>query len=146
MAVLAEGVGKQPVTALQLVVDGRPYPGPAGTLRFKDPKPGKVEGVFTVTLDAEVLSLAVVARTAVSEGYGALGQRGMKLVAPPPTKKQQPNLYVLAVGINQYPAAWKLNCAVQDAEGLCAAFAKNSKAVFGKVYPEILPDKKGASD
>ena len=129
----AQPQGTQPITALQLLVDDRPYTdkdGPDSLVAFASPKSGTVKASWQVNLPAGPHDIRVLARTEVSLGTS----RGIKRVdAPAAAAKKVPNLYVLAIGIDAYPGTLKLNGAVNDTKNLTKAFRENSSKLFGNI-------------
>src|SRR5947209_3612336 len=98
---------------MQLLLDGRPYGGEAGGRTFEPAKPGAVEAAWTVTLTPVKHTQAVLARTKLSSGTSAPVE--VIYAAAPP--RDEPDLYVLAVGINEYAAPdLRLTISVNDAE------------------------------
>ncbi|MDB5310565.1 MAG: domain, G-beta repeat [Gemmataceae bacterium] len=132
----AAGTGKHPVLALRLIVDGRPFRGEAGIKRV--PPGAKAEAEWTVPLTPGVHSLAVLAESAVSKGLSR------PLVATRTGTGPPPNLYVLAVGVSDYPGDMKLRYAASDADLLRRAFTEGGKGVFGAVEVKVVTDA-GAS-
>lgn len=134
---VARSVGGQPVTALRLLVDGRPYP--QGLRTLAAPRAGDVEVSWSVALPPGKHVLAVQAETAASKGLSPpveVMNTGAAAAAP--------NLYVVAVGINAYPGDLKLNYAAPDAEAISRAFKEQagSKA-FNTVEVKLLRDREG---
>ncbi len=135
----AASVGEHPVTALHLLVDGRPLPGPEGRKEIKDPKLGNVEATWNVTLAPGKHHLAVRAETPVSKGesdevesiYAPEGNAGPEL----------PRLYVLAVGISAYAGDFKLNYAAKDARSVEQVFRDRSKPLFRDIQTRVITDK-----
>ena len=66
---VAEGSEKNPVVAMRLLVDGRPYRGAAGVKKFD--KQQKAEATWELALGPGVHSLAVQAESPVSKGMSA---------------------------------------------------------------------------
>jgi WD40 repeat protein len=132
----ARSVGRNPVTKVQLVVDGRPYGGSGGARVIAKPQPGEVQLSWKVDLPPGVHLLSVLAESAVSRS-----------VAPPVEVRVAgqtaglPNLYVLAIGINAYPGDLKLNYAAGDADAIVESFQKQRGPVFGKVEAKIVKDR-----
>jgi uncharacterized caspase-like protein len=52
-----------------------------------------------------------------------------------------PNLYVLAIGINDYPGDLKLNYAAGDADAIVRALQPQQGKVFGKVEAKLIKDR-----
>jgi WD40 repeat protein len=136
----------QPVTALRLLVDGRPLPDGQGVLDLKDAKE-KARADWEITLPPGPHELKVLARGRDTAGASA----AVPLDVPLPVAGR-PALHVIAVGIDAYPQkALRLTCAVADATGLARAFAEHCAGpgnLFGeaKVTPPLLDGdaKRGA--
>src|SRR5262249_930489 len=114
----AQGVGKHPITALQLLLDGRTYQGGKGLRTIAQARPGeKVSATWTGEVPLGEHSLRVLARSAVSTGYS--NELEVDYVEP----KARQKLHVLSIGINDYKNRdLKLHCAVKDALGLSSTF------------------------
>jgi hypothetical protein len=129
-----ESVGDQPVTAVQLLLDGRPYEKvvPVG-------KRGVAEKEWTVDLTPGPHRLSVLAKSDVSSATTeAVEVTYQQPQAPPP---DLPALYVLAIGIDAYEGDWRLDCACNDARGLVESFQRYSKPLFRKVETRLVPDE-----
>lgn len=135
----ARGVADHPVTALRLLVDGRPYGGDAGLRTVREPRAGEVRDSWTVELPSGPRRLAVVAASAASE---ATSDEVEVVVAAASTSAKPPTaaLHLLAVGINAYPGRLKLDCAAPDAKAVAGAFAAHSKGLFD-VRTNLLIDR-----
>jgi WD40 repeat protein len=121
----ARGKGKHPVTALQLLIDGRPYQEGKGLRRVAGTPAGAVKEKWTVKLTPGEHSLRVLARSAVSTGFSN------DLAVSYAVAEPLPRLYVLSVGINTYKDRnLKLDCAVLDAAGLAKTFQEKSKGIY----------------
>jgi WD40 repeat protein len=131
----AEGSDKNPIVAMRLLVDGRPFNGTAGVKKFD--KLAKAEATWNVTLAAGSHTLAVLAESPVSKGMSQPAVVTRNGIEAPP------NLYVLAVGVSAYPGNMKLNYAASDAILLTSTLQAKSKAVFGKIDVKLLTDKQG---
>ena len=149
--VVARPVGSQPITAVRLLMDGRPYSGVEGVKTFNPPRAGEVRESWTVALAPGVHTFAVVAETAASKGTSEpvevfLGARGMTRGTDDPRKVedlQKPALYALCVGVSNYAdEKLKLTYAAADAEALAKAIEAGSKGVFRKVEVKVLTDGK----
>src|SRR5262249_23660711 len=112
----AESVGEHPVTALRLLVDGRPYQGQAGLKQVPSPRLGKVEASWAVELSPGKHRLSVQADSAVSQGTSDEVEVVYVAESRPPV--ELPALYVLAIGVSAYPGDLKLNYAAHDAEAV----------------------------
>lgn len=133
----AKSVGKHPVTALRLLVDGRPYRGEQGIHSVANPKLGEVREAWTVELTPGWHSLMVQAQSAVSKSLS----EAVEVKTPDPTQKQLPALYVLAMGVSEYPGRLRLHYAAADAEALAKAFKGKSEDAFSKIEVKVLVDK-----
>ncbi|HLN31699.1 MAG TPA: caspase family protein [Gemmataceae bacterium] len=58
-----------------------------------------------------------------------------------PGKAEQANLYVLAIGINQYPGKEKLEEAVKDAKQIAESFRAHASGIFRHVETKVLTDQ-----
>jgi predicted Zn finger-like uncharacterized protein len=137
----ASPVGAQPIMALQLLIDDRPYTGAKGLISFDKPQAGPVKGSWEVDLPAGPHRIRVLARTTASLGTS----RGMAVLAEadtPNPKKEKPSLYVLAVGIDAYAdKGLTLGGAVNDAVKLEKVFQDYSSPLFGKIEPKLVVNK-----
>ena len=147
---VAKAVGKQPITAVRLLIDGRPYPGTEHAKTFDPPRTNDVRETWTVKLSPGTHTYAVVAETAASKGVSegvevAFGARGM-LRDPEDAKRaeelQKPAMYVLAIGVSAYTdEKLKLNFAAKDAEAIAKAVEAGGKGIYRKVEAKVLTDK-----
>ncbi|AWM40034.1 WD domain, G-beta repeat [Gemmata obscuriglobus] len=125
---------KHPVTAMRLLVDGRPFNGAAGVKRFENPQP-TAEATWEVPLAPGPHTVAVIADSPVSKGMSKVGQVLRDGEVP------KPNLYVLTMGVAAYPGKLKLNYSATDAEMLAKAFQEKSRGTFDKIEVKVLTDK-----
>jgi WD40 repeat protein len=133
----ARSSGKHPVTALRLLLNGRPYLGTKGLRPVERPKLGEVEGAWTVALPPGKHVLAVQAESAVSKGLSA----PVEVVREGDGKQGLPSLYVVAVGVSAYPGKLRLNYAASDAEAIDRVFREKTAGVFAKVETRLVTDK-----
>ena len=147
---LARPVGKQPLTAVRLMIDGRPYPGTEGVKTFDPPKAGEVRETWTVKLPPGTHTFAVAAETAASKAVSepvevTFAARGLDRDPADAGRKeelQKPALYVLAVGVSAYQdEKLKLNVAAKDAEAIAAALTAGGKGLYRTVEVKVLTDK-----
>jgi hypothetical protein len=131
----ARGSGGHPVTALRLLMDGRPYPGPTGLQPVARPKPGEVEATWSVEVPPGWHFVTVQAESAVSKGMSA----PLELVAP--EGGEPPSLYMVAVGISAYPGSMKLRYAASDAVLLKDTFEHKARHAFKKVEVHLVTDR-----
>ena len=94
----AKSTGIHPVTGMRLLVDGRPYQGQAGYRPVPGPKLGSVQSSWNVELAPGLHSITVLAESAVS--LCALRAAPISVGGK---EAEQPALYLLAIGINDYP-------------------------------------------
>ncbi|HEY1187204.1 MAG TPA: caspase family protein [Gemmata sp.] len=125
---------KHPITALRLLVNGRPFNGTAGVKRFETPQQ-TAEATWEVPLVPGTHTVAVIADSPVSKGMSKVGVVTREGEIP------KPNLYVLAMGVSAYPGKLKLNFCATDAEMLAQAFQDKSRGVFNKIEVKVLTDK-----
>jgi hypothetical protein len=139
--VTAKASGKtQPITALRLMVDGRPLPGNEGYIEFK---PGRDEfkDDWVITLPGEKQNvpyrLAVLARGPDTSAFST------PVEVPYINAKKQPTMHVLAIGINEYKEkSLKLEAPVNDAKAIAANFEKCAKGpLFRDVQSKKLLDR-----
>lgn len=131
----AKSAGKQPITAMRLLVDGRPFKGASGVKKFDSP--GETgEASWEVPLTPGPHTFSVIAETPVSRGLTRTAKITRKGEVP------KPNLYVLAIGVAEYEGRNKLPpFAALDAKKVAEAFQARSKGVFAKIETHILMDK-----
>ena len=125
---------KHPITAMRLLIDGRPFNGTAGVKRFENPQV-TAEMTWEVPFLPGQHTVAVIADTPVSKGMSKVG--AVVRAGDPP----KPNLYVLAIGIADYPGKLKLTYGGSDAEMLAKAFEEKSKGAFAAIETKVLTDK-----
>jgi WD40 repeat protein len=135
----AESVGEHPVTALRLLVDGRPYQGQAGLKQVSSPRLGKVEESWAVELSPGKHRLAVQADSAVSRAVS--DEVEVVYVEEARPQVELPALYVLAIGVSAYPGDLRLNYAARDAEAVERAFKQKSGPMFRRVETRLLTDR-----
>ncbi len=136
----ATSVGNHPVTALRLLLDGRPYQGLKGVQTIADSKPGEVSRSWTVELEPGKHKLKVLADSAVSQG--ASEEVEVIYIGGDADPVRLPNLYVVAIGITEYPGDLKLNYAAKDAEALGNALKSHSKSLFRDIEVQTITDAK----
>ncbi len=131
----AEAAAKgQPVTALRLLLDGRPLPGGAGLAEFAGGKP-TAEVEWTVTLPDGPHQLAVLARSpdasSVSPVVEVQGSAATKSAA----------LHVLAVGVDQYQdPTLRLQFAAADAKSIAKALRDSAGGPYRAGAVRTLTD------
>lgn len=143
---VAESVGGRPVTALRLLLDGRPHQGQAGVKRVENPKPGQVRGNWEVDLSIGANRIAVQAESDVSKATSEtveilyLGQVGQAAAKP------QRNLFVLAVGVADYPGSLKLHYAASDAREIARSLKTGARGLFHNVEVKELTDRQATRE
>lgn len=125
---------KHPITALRLLVDGRPFMGTAGVRRFEGGQK-EAEASWDVSLAPGHHTFAVIADTPVSKGISKVGLAFRTGEVP------KPDLYVLAMGVSDYAEIGKLNFCATDAKLISETFATKTGGLFGKVEVKTLVDK-----
>jgi hypothetical protein len=133
---VAASTGGHPVRAMRLLVDGRPHEGDKGVRAFEDPKPGRVEANWQVKLTPGRHTLQVQAESSVSKGLS----RPVNVMQAA-GQQELPNLFVLAVGVNDYPGPMKLNFAATDAQAIAGVLQEKTRGIFGKAEVRLVTDK-----
>src|SRR5262249_2933218 len=97
---VARGRPGQPVTALRLLIGGRPHEGDKGrkAIGRERAESGDVREEWAIRLDPGRHKLAVQAESKVSKGLSS----PVEVVYDAP-RIARPNLYVLAIGVSAYP-------------------------------------------
>jgi len=57
-----------------------------------------------------------------------------------PISHRKPNLYILAIGVNQYENIRSLNWCANDAVGIVAAFKDQEGLMYNQVYTRVIAD------
>jgi WD40 repeat protein/Tfp pilus assembly protein PilF len=135
----ARSAGTHPVTALRLLVNGRPYLGQAGLRPVAQPRPGAVRASWSVELTPGLYHLAVLAESDVSRSLSAPVEVA---VGSGDAASDPPMLYVFAVGINAYPGDLRLNFAVPDADLITQTLRQRGAKTFRQVEVRLIKDHK----
>lgn len=135
----ATSAGMHPVTALRLLINGRPYNGPAATKTVANPKLGEVKESWAVQLKPGRNTIAVQAESAVSQGISELVEVTFQPGAEPEGEKGR--LFVLGIGVSAYPGDLKLDNAARDTQAVVDLLKDKSKAVFREVDAKVLLDQ-----
>jgi WD40 repeat protein len=146
---LVRSAGRAPVTAVRLFVDGRPYPGSEFYKTYDPPRDGELRQSWTVKLDAGSHAVAVQAESSVSralsEPVELVFARGVRREDTPSKEEvpqlQLPSLYVLAMGVSEYPGDLKLNYAAADAKALAEVYQEHAKPLYRRVESKLIVDK-----
>ena len=125
---------KHPITAMRLLVDGRPFMGTAGVKKFAGDQK-EAEASWEVSLAPGNHTFAVIADTPVSKGMSKIG------LAFRPGEVPKPDLYVLAMGVSDYANINKLTYCATDAALIEKTFKDGTGGLFGKVETKLLTDK-----
>jgi WD40 repeat protein len=125
---------KHPITAMRLLVDGRPFMGTAGVKTFAGDKT-EAEASWEVSLAPGNHTFAIIADTPVSKGMSKIG------LAFRPGEVPKPDLYVLAMGVSDYKNINKLTYCATDAALIEKTFKEGTGGLFGKVETKLLTDK-----
>jgi WD40 repeat protein len=133
---IARSRGEQPVTALRLLLDGRPYRGQGGVAAVETPRPGEVRQAWTVALEPGPHAIAVQAESQVSKAIS----EPVEVIVDQPV--QLPRLYVLSIGIAAYAGDLRLNYSARDAQVLAQVLEDHSKGLFRKIEVKLLTDQK----
>jgi WD40 repeat protein len=136
--VIARSRGEHPITALRLLLDGRPYHGKAGVKAIERPKLGEIRAVWSIELEPGKHAIAVHAHSLASHGTSD----PVEVTYKTPEPVQLPSLYVLAVGITEYPGDLKLPYAAKDAEAIEHVFRQKKGPLFRVVEVKLLTDAK----
>lgn len=131
--------GAQPLRELTVYVNEIPV------TRAQDRTLGWTESTrlsreLEVPLSATANDIRVESYTSVSMGVAERQVTVQAQGAPPGVSG---DLYVLAIGNNQFPglpAASNLEFAARDAEAMAAALAEGGRSVFGAVHVEVISD------
>jgi WD40 repeat protein len=136
----AEGRGDYPVTALDLLIDNRPYQGQKGTVKVADPKPGKAGASWQVELEPGKHTVKVLADTELLKG-AASEEVEVRYVGGG-AQVELPRLCILAVGISRYgDRTLNLDYADADARAVVDAYQAHSRKLFAKIETRLLLDE-----
>lgn len=138
----ATSVGNHPVTSLRLLLDGRPYQGQAGIKKMEEPTVGEARASWTVQLSPGKHRLVVQADSAVSQGLSE--EVEVNYVGESDPEIELPGLYILAIGVSDYPGDLKLNYAAKDAQAIERVFQDKSRQMFRKVETKLLTNQQGS--
>ncbi len=138
---VATSAGRHPVTALRLLLDGRPYQGLKGVQTITNPQLGEVTKVWQIELEPGKHKLKVLADSAVSQGTSeeveVVYVGGSELA----DQVRLPKLYVVAIGISEYPGDLKLNYAAKDAQTFVDSLKRHSRTLFREIEVQVVKDK-----
>jgi WD40 repeat protein len=132
---VANSTGNNPVTAMRLLLDGRPYQGKKGVRWFDKAQVGKAEASWSVIVPPGKHSLMVQAASSVSNGLS----EPLEVVAA--ETGELPTLYIVACGIDAYPGPDRLHYAASDARLLTSTLKAKSAGVFKSVEVHLVLDR-----
>ncbi len=130
----AKSTGGHPISALRLLVDGRPYKGQAGLKKIDPPKLGEIEVAWTVDLLPGKHTVTVMAESPVSKGLSP----AVEVFRGGGKNEELPTLYVVAAGISAYPGKLALEYAHKDAIVLEQTLRQRFQGVFRSVETKLL--------
>ena len=138
---VATSRGEHAVTALRLLIDGRPHEGKAGVKTISSPKIGDATASWSVSLSPGKHRLQVLADSAVSQG--ASDEVEVVYVGGGSSDAVElPSLYVFAVGISAYSGDLKLEYAAKDAQALVATFQSKARLCSARSSSKRSPTSK----
>jgi WD40 repeat protein len=137
----ARATGDNHVTALQLMVDGRPYRGGNAKFAIPEPKPGEASASWKANLDPGKHRIQVAVESV--KGSTSLSEELEVIRADEP--EALPKLLVLAVGVSAYTKAAPqgVEYAGSDAQRFLDAQFTHGKALYPDADP--LPLTSGAA-
>ena len=147
---LGQSVGSHPITAMRLFLDGRPHEGASGRIKVSEPRLGEIKQSWNVKLTPGKYQISVQAESEVSSAVSEpievtiAADRGLDIGGSLDQSKENvvlPSLYVLAIGVSDYPGKLKLNYAARDAQVLAKTLETSSNALYRKVEVKLLTDK-----
>jgi WD40 repeat protein len=139
LEVKAQGTpaGADPISALRLLVDGRPYEGQKPPSAESGPS-DQASQSWSVLLTPGTHRIMVKAETAKSYGLSDPLEVTYEVDQ---SSRQPPALYVLAVGVSAYEdKRLTLSYGALDAQGLAEALQKSSGPLYRKVEAKVLVD------
>lgn len=132
----AQQVGRNPITSIQVILDGRPLGGPGGIRQFKTPQRRVSENLVVPLEPGAKHSIQVRADSAVSYGLSRRIEVNRKATK---TGVRLPSLYVLAIGVNEYQMPdLNLMFADEDARRIDRLFRENSPGAFEKIETKLI--------
>ena len=138
VAARVEPRGDHRIRRVRLMLDGRPYQGRKGLhVVGADSTTGDRGGRYRWTVEAPPGEhrLAVHAETDVSSGIS----QPLIVISPDgEASRPRPNLYVLAIGISDYPGPWRLAYADKDALALEETVSDLAAPLYRNVVTKAL--------
>jgi WD40 repeat protein len=140
-------VNQHPVVAMRVLLDGRPIPGKDGQTTFGAPQAGKAQAAWRVKLPPGEMEheIVVLADSPVSQGASPplmvrSKARGFK-VGQAPKVGGLPALYLLSIGVSNYPGKYRLDYAARDAVAFEDVMRKHGKDLYTGVQTKVLADQ-----
>ncbi len=134
----------EPVTAVELLLDGRPLPGERGIKLERS----KETGAFSVTLPERDCEISVVAKNRHAASQPASARLRWKGANPKMDEfVVRPKLYVLAVGVGKYKnSEFDLGFPAKDARDLAEVLSRQKGKLYRDVSVRIVTDMGAAKD
>jgi WD40 repeat protein len=132
-------VSGDPVTGVRVLLDGRQLSGARRIVRVGD----RPEGTLSITIPERDCEVSVIAenRNGASEAATIrLHWRGAEHAA------EKPKLYILAVGISEYPSPWALHMAARDATDFVSTMKLQKNRLYDDVEVKLLTDRGATRD
>jgi WD40 repeat protein len=134
-AVARSRPGRPSITALRLRVNGRPYTKQGGIKAFDTPRSDEVSESWDLEMTSIGRYRLEVQADSEAGTYGrsetvSISYRGISHVLP--------NLYVLAIGVSNYPGSLRLNYAANDARAIATAFQQRAGGLYGSSPDPIV--------
>ena len=149
----------QPVTAVDVLIDGRPVETARGLDRATFNVSAAGLQSLTIPVPKRDFDLALIARTARSTGeasrrrlvYASATQQTAPVTtapqSPSPSEALKPKLYALLVGVSDYAKAdLKLAYAAKDATDMAVALTRQNGGLYRDVEIRTLTDAQATSD
>ncbi|MBL8812653.1 MAG: caspase family protein [Planctomycetaceae bacterium] len=129
----ADGDAAKPILSMRLLVDGRTHMGEQGIQRFTNQQTASAK--WNVSLGPGVHTITVLAETPLSKGQSRVARVKRDGVAT------NSRLFVLAVGVAEYPEGMKLQFSASDARHFTESLKKKAAPLFKDIETKIVLDK-----
>jgi hypothetical protein len=136
---------KEPVTKLQVLIDGRPVSQTRGVqIKPKDEETGEI----TVTVPERDFVLSLIAENKYSAGVPSAIRLYWKSDKPKPEEFViKPKLYILAIGVSKYQNKdLRLQFASKDAKDFVEAMKLQKGKLYQDVVVKLLTDEEATKD
>ena len=142
----AKAMGIEPLTQLRLMIDGRPHPINQGLVKVTEAGARTTRGTWKAKLTPGRHEVKVLAYTRVV--FGVSDAKEVSYLGGNSPQIPLPKLYVLAVGISDYPdkEIQDLDYAHLDAEAVAKSYKTHSKKLFSKIEVKVLTNKEATED